>query len=272
MEVKITNKWPKIAKSNNWTGNSGLPNMQQKNRSKESPFTFVWCKGITRKHPFDSGELFRMKNRLPLYICQCCYYKVNLKVSGGFFTKNNLIKTPSGSVLRVKREKICQTVHKQVCQKLDVISRSREKDLWRCTTNWPQWPAVANPTWPLVVLLVLINWPKGKWALGTRLLVFVNNIVVFIYRYCILFSQSADNVIGSVACMNFIKLTFFNIVLFTTVDEVRNLKEKSKRGCYTDTYSMVIFTYEITSPKNETKGTLLQELNYTSKFVDQHSW
>ena len=42
------------------------------------------------------------------------------------------------------------------------------------------------------------------------------------------FLQNATDVIGVISRINFTKLTSFNIVLLTEVDEVKNLKEKMK--------------------------------------------
>ena len=42
------------------------------------------------------------------------------------------------------------------------------------------------------------------------------------------FLQNAADVIGAISRINFTKLTSFNIVLLTEVDEVKNLKEKMK--------------------------------------------
>ena len=64
--------------------------------------------------------------------------------------------------------------------------------------------------------------------------------------------QNASDVIGAISRINFTKLTSFNILLFTVVDDVKNLKGKMKEEGATLAQSGHFYVQN--KPPNDSKG------------------
>lgn len=71
--------------------------------------------------------------------------------------------------------------------------------------------------------------------------------------FAVYFFQNASDVIGAISRINFTKLTSFNILLFTVVDEVKHLKDKMiAEGA---TLAQSGHFYVQNKPQNDSKGT-----------------